>query len=180
MLEQLTHADQDPTKDGFCFHKCPQVLPDGEHVLFTNVRNAPHFDQIEVYSLETGKRRVLLKRSFHGRYLPTGHILYWRSGSLYAVAFDLASCEVIGPNVPVLRDVICSHETAQFTFAQDGSLAYMPETRSKQLEPVWVTEDGSASSLGITRRDYRSVSVSPDGKYADFMAWRRGKWFSDL
>jgi len=165
-LEQLTHRD--PNLDELS-HKWPQILPDGEHVLFTNVRQGPNL--IEVYSLRTGRRRVLFENGLYARYLPTGHILYGRNETLYAVAFDLTNCSVSGFHVPVVQDVITtSHATdsAQFTFAQDGSLAYIPLIASNKLEPVWVTQDGTTSSLTMTRRNYQFPSVSPDGAYVAF------------
>jgi serine/threonine-protein kinase len=166
-LEQLTHRDPNL---GEYSHKWAQILPDGEHVLFTNVRFG--LNHIEVYSLRTRRRSVLFKRNgYYARYLPTGHILYGNQDTLYAVAFDLAKLQVSGPHIPVVQDIITSShlaDSAQFTFAQDGSLAYIPFLTSKKLEPVWVTEDGTTSSLAITRRNYNSVSVSPDGASVAF------------
>jgi len=163
----LTHCDPNL---GEYSHKWPQILPDGEHVLFTSI---PY--QIEVYSLKTGKRHVLFKDGYYARYLLSGHILYGRNETLYAVAFDLAKLHVSGPHVPVVQDVITtSHATdsAQFTFAQDGSLAYIPLITSKKLEPVWVTKDKDGTtittSLELERRNYQSPSISPDGAYIAF------------
>ncbi|UCG55887.1 MAG: PD40 domain-containing protein, partial [Phycisphaerales bacterium] len=180
-LEELTRPDPNLGEWG---HSWPQILPDGDHVLFTNRRSgAP---QIEVYSLKTGSRHVLFKGGSYARYLPTGHILYGREETLYAVAFDLARYQVSGSHVPVVSDAITSHHgSAQFTFAQDGSLAYIPAiAQHTQLEPVWVTTDGTAS-LAMSKRNYHSVSVSPDGAYAAFRVPLRGEadgelWIYDL
>ncbi|MFC1794880.1 protein kinase [Planctomycetota bacterium] len=182
-LEELTHPDPNLDERG---HSWPQILPDGEHVLFTNYQSG-RTSQIEVYSLKTGRRRVLFNGGTYARYLPTGHIIYGRDETLYAVAFDLAKYEVSGSHVPVVSDTITSHlGSAQFTFAQDGSLAYVPAiARHTELEPVWVTRDGTTSLLAMTKRNYHSVSVSPDGAYASFRVPLHGEadgelWIYDL
>jgi serine/threonine-protein kinase len=177
-LEELTCPDPNLGEWG---HTWPQILPDGDHVLFTNRRRG--MSQIEVYSLNTGKRRVIFDGGSYARYLPTGHILYGHKDILYAVAFDLASCEVSGSHVPVVSDISTWSlgGSAQFTFAQDGTMAYVPVMdRHTELEPVWVTKDGVATSLGMTKRNYHSVSVSPDGAYVAFRVPLRGEADGEL
>jgi serine/threonine-protein kinase len=177
-LQELTHPDPNLGERG---HRWPQILPDGDHVLFTCIRRGES-NQIEVYSLKTGKRRVLFTGGSYGRYLPTGHILYGREETLYAVAFDLARCEVSGSHIAVVSDVITPpSNSAHFTFAQDGSLAYIPAMAGHtELEPVWVTKDGTTSLLAMTKRNYHSVSVSPDGAYAAFRVPLHGEGNADL
>jgi Tol biopolymer transport system component len=177
-LEQLTQNDPNIGEGS---PKWPQILPDGEHVLCINHRSGG--TQIEVYSLETGRHRVLIKGGSYARYLPTGHILYGREETLYAVAFDLTKLQVSGSHVPIVQEVITSGiASVQFTFAQDdGSLAYIPLiVPNKKLEPVWVTQDGTTSSLAMTKRNYHSVSVSPDGAYAAFRVPPRREDVGDL
>jgi serine/threonine-protein kinase len=143
--------------------------------------------QIEVYSLKTGNHRVLFKGGSYARYLPTGHILYGREETLYAVAFDLAMREVSGAHVPIVSTATTSLSGSfQFTFAQDGSLAYIPAPAGNtELEPVWVTKDGTTSPLALAKRNYHAVTVSPDGAYAAFRAPLRGEadgelWIYDI
>jgi hypothetical protein len=177
-LEQLTHTD--PNLGEVC-HIWPQVLPDGEHVLFTNNQSAG--PQIEVYSLRTGRRRALCKVGPYARYLPTGHILYGRRNTLYAVACDLAKFQLNGPHVPVVQEALTSSGIgwASFTFARDGSLAYIPLKRpNRKLEPVWVAEDGTTTSLRMTKRNYHSVSISPNGAYAAFRVPPIEEYVGDL
>jgi serine/threonine-protein kinase len=176
-LEELTHPDPNI---GEWTHKGPQILPDGEHVLFTNARSEG--GHIEVYSLKTGMRRVLFESGSYAQYLPSGHILYGRGETLYAVAFDLTNFQVSGPHVPVVQEIVTSMiGSAQFTFAKDGSLAYIPLiVPNKKLEPVWVTQDGISSSLRMTERNYHSVSISPNGAYAAFRVPPRQEDNGDL
>ena len=60
-------------------HRWPQVLPGGKAVLFT-VGIGSTDGNIEVQSLETGERKTLQLGGFYGRYLPTGHLVYYERG----------------------------------------------------------------------------------------------------
>ncbi len=73
----------------------PQMLPDGETVLFT-LRTGGAWDdaQIVTQSIETGERRVLIEGGSDARYVPTGHLVYALGETLLAVPFDLERLEV--------------------------------------------------------------------------------------
>jgi len=176
-LEELTYPDPNLGEQGHCW---PQILPDGKHVLFTCTQRGSW--KTEVYSLKTGNRRVLFKGGTFARYLPTGHIMYSREDSVYAVAFDLAKCEISGAHVPVVSGVIIPPSgSAQFTCDQEGSLAYIPVIAgNKELQPVWVMKDGTTSPLAMTKGNYHSVSVSPDGAYAAFRNLLSGEGSGEL
>src|SRR6202049_3267447 len=81
-------------------HRYPQILPGGKDVLFTAL-NGFGWDEsrIEVLRLDTGERRVLIRGGHTGRFLPSGHLVYYRAGALLAVPFDLARLEGTG-NAP--------------------------------------------------------------------------------
>ena len=79
-------------KDGQTAYN-PQLLPDGEHVLFTLAAGtAPsRWDraQIVVESLRSHQRRTIIDGGSDGRYLSSGYLLYALAGAMYAAAFDL-------------------------------------------------------------------------------------------
>lgn len=167
-LEQLTVPDANAGEYG---HYWPQILPGGKYVLFTNVRQGGLDEsKFELYSLQTGKRRPLFKGGSYARYASSGHLLYGRKETLYAVRFDLQSLGVDGPGVPVLQDVTTpGSSSAQFALAEDGLLAYIPVvTRSTELAPVWVDIEGHSRPLAAAPRNYHSVSISPDGMFVAF------------
>jgi serine/threonine-protein kinase len=78
------------------------LLPGGEAALAT-IENS-NARQVVVVSLETRKLTVLLDGMFP-RYVPTGHIVYWREDSLWAVPFDASRLTLGGPPAPVLEGV---------------------------------------------------------------------------
>jgi len=171
-LKELTVPDSDQGELG---HFWPQILPGGKQVLFTNLRGGFDKNQIELYSLETGKRHVLCKGGTCARYVSSGHLVYGHRETLYAVPFDIEQFKVTGSHVPVIPDVITSPSfwsaSAQFAVSRDGSLAYIPlVTRSIELRPVWVDRQGQVEPLpAATPRNYNNVRISPDGAYAAFI-----------
>jgi len=178
-MERLTVPDPNQGEWG---HLWPQILPGGKTVLFTNrCKGGP---DIEVYSLETGQRHKLFKGGIYTRYVPTGHIVYTRKNTLYAVQFDVEQLKVVGSSVPVVPDVkttAAGSLSAQFAIAQDGTLAYIPlVTRSTELTPVWVDREGRIEPLpAATPGNYYSVTISPDGTQLAF-GIRADVWIYDL
>ena len=147
----------------------PQILPGGEAVLFTVTSTNWNDGQIVVQDLETGERRVLVEGGTDGRYVPTGHVVYVRSGTLLAVPFDLARLEVTGGPVPIVEGVAQSPGgqtgAAHFSFSNNGSLLYVPGVAGQSgFTLVWVDRQGTVESLPAPSRQYRNPSLSPDGQ----------------
>ena len=147
----------------------PQILPDGQAVLFTLGTAGMAWDesQIVVQSLETGERKVLINGGRDARYAPTGHLVYTREETLLAVPFDLAKLEVTGGPVPIVEGVQQAEASgaAQFSFSNSGSLVYLPsgqEVLSTTL--VWVNRQGQMTPLAENQRSYQHPRLSPDGK----------------
>jgi serine/threonine-protein kinase len=184
-VDQLTTADANETG-----HWWPQILPGGKAVLFTNAREGGLEEfQIEIYYLQTGKRQLLFKGATCAKYIPTGHIVYARKETLYAVRFDIERLRVVGSGVPVVPDVITSDlrlsGSAQFAIASDGTLAYVPvQTRSAKLRPVWVNRHGRVEPLpGAPAGNYHQAAISPDGSQVAFNIMdgnKRDVWIYNL
>jgi serine/threonine-protein kinase len=159
----------DPQKGEFT-HRWPQILPSGRAAIFTIHRATGNYDnaRIGVLMLESGERRTLLEGATQARYVPTGHLVYLRSGSLFAVPFDPERLLVTGPPVPVL-DGITFHGAAGFAFydfSPAGSLVYIPRDQKElEAELVWVDRKGAVTPLTDTRRAYGQPRLSPDGRH---------------
>jgi len=167
--EQLTVPDANAGETG---HGWPQILPDQEHVLFTNFRSGgPDEYRIETYSLPTQERCVLFKGGSCARYVPTGHVVYGRDETLYAVKFDLDRLKVTGPHVPVVPGVVTPPSfSAQFAVSNDGTLAYVPvQAHRTELMPVWVDRQGKVEPVpGAMPRNYNNARISSDGSRIAF------------
>jgi serine/threonine protein kinase/Tol biopolymer transport system component len=161
------------------FADAPQLLPDGEHLLFTVGRgtSAERWEksQILVQSLKTGERKVVVDGGSDGRYLKTGHLLYALSGVVYAVRFDSRTLQVIGGPVPVLEGVRRalggSTGAAQFSISDNGTLAYIPgplSVSSALMSLAWLDRKGVVEPLKLLPGSYRDPRISPDGKRLAF------------
>ncbi len=147
----------------------PEILPDGDTLLFV-VTTGAGFDnmQIVAQSLNTNERHVLVNGGSDPRYLPTGHLIYFREDTLLAVPFDPASLEVKGNSVPLVENAsrVAGWRSAHFSVSPSGGLVYIPFdsiiTLNRPL--VWVDRSGNASPLTEERRGYMSPRISPDGK----------------
>jgi len=159
----------DPRK-GELTHRWPRFLPGAKAAIFTIHGMTGNYDsaRVGVLLLETGETRTLLEGGTDARYVPTGHLVYLRSGSLYAVPFDLARLAVTGPPVPVLDGLSFAGAPAGFAlydFSPAGSLVYLPlDPKEREAELVWVDRKGIATTLNEVRRDYQGPRLSPDGR----------------
>ncbi len=160
----------------------PQILPDGETVLFTSGGRA-----IVTISLDGSSRRVLARTSvdqsegvedsgkgpsllgpggiLEVRYVSTGHLVYGQSpGIVWAVPFDLESLTLKGSPVSVVDDVYQASNggAVYFVISGTGLLAYAHESRGRQL--AWVDRNGNAASIGTDREAFRLPTLSPDGR----------------
>jgi len=153
----------------------PQLLPDGDTILFTLARgttpSSNYWDQGQVVaqSLTTGRRKTLIGRGCDGRYVPTGHIVYALEGTIMAVPFDLATLEVTGGAVPVVEGVRRAAATAggqaQFDFSASGALAYVPGPARTGRDDVFLFDvRGTAEALSLPPGSYAYPRVSPDGR----------------
>ena len=150
-------------------HLWPEFLPEGKAVLFTIMPAGRILDNAEIWvlDLQTGRSKLLVRGGSHATYVPTGHLVYAKAGTLRAVAFDLGRLEVIGTPAPVLEDVVTTVEgAADAAMAADGSLVYVSGGAGldDRRTVVWVDRQGRASPLpGISPNSYRDVRISRDG-----------------
>jgi serine/threonine-protein kinase len=118
MPERLAQVDNEEAA------LAPQILPGGESVMFTH--STRDGVEIVVQSLASGERRTIVGNASDARYLPTGHLVYVVAGTMYGVAFDLATLTVRGEAVPVVtgvrRDGVVGGGGAQFSVSSNGSL----------------------------------------------------------
>ncbi|MFI5182160.1 MAG: protein kinase [Thermoanaerobaculia bacterium] len=145
-------------------HYFPQFLPDGEHVLFA-ITDGRRTSRAAVVSLRTGEQRILIEDAAYPRYLPTGHLLFTRPGSLFAVPFSLSRLEVSGSPVPLLDDLVTNFSLsrhAEFAFSQEGTLVYVPALQL-QRTLVWVDRKGAVERVPFPPGHYYSAGLSPDG-----------------
>jgi Tol biopolymer transport system component len=171
------------------FADAPQILPDGK-VLFTVAKGSTgdrwEHAQIVVQAPKSRDRKIVIENGSSGQYASTGHILFARTGVLYASRFDPIRDEASGGAIPVLEGVrrantvvgssITNFTTAvtgeaQFTTSPTGTLIYIPGPAG----PVSETQDlaladraGTLERLNLPTGLYFHARMSPDGRHVAF------------
>ncbi len=144
-----------------------KVLPEGKWALVgdSDVHSAGDYRDIQLLSLETLETRLLIRNGYDARYIGTGHILFGRSGGLYAVPFDLAGLTVTGEPVLVARDVRMDSffSVIQVAASDNGIVAYVPGGDASVGKMAWIDRDGTTEYLPPEERLYSSLDLSPDG-----------------
>jgi serine/threonine-protein kinase len=151
----------------------PQMLPDGRSLLFVlaPVVGGDRWEAAEVVvqRLDSGERKSVVKGGSDARYVPTGHLVYVRSGVLFAVPFDVRRLELTGVPVPIVEGVARAVNSgeAHVAFSQTGSMMYVPgppATSSGQRHVVLFDRSGTVERLKLPPGAYQSPRVSPDGR----------------
>jgi serine/threonine-protein kinase len=158
----------------------PQILPGGDHLLFTLVATGPtdlnRFDtaRIIVQSLRTGERTTLAEGA-DARYLPSGHLVYAVAGSVLGAGFDVGQLRLTSPAVPVLEGIrrapAAITGAAQFSVSATGTLVYIPGPTfvSTAASDLALTDrQGTVTPLKLPPAPYQFPRVSPDGARVAF------------
>ena len=144
----------------------PDVLPGGQSVLFTdNTAQSLDAARVKLLSLKTREIVPLGIGGTHPRYSATGHVVYGRDGSLYAVPFDVKRNSATDPEFRLLDGVLSDgNGSVQYTVGGNGTLAYVsgpPAARDYEL--VWIDREGHTETLTERNRRLWLPRVSPDG-----------------
>ena len=189
-LEILTTPDK---SRGEFSHRLPRWLPDGKSVLFTIM--SEWFDahpRVALLDLKTRKWRVLLKDAADAHYVPTGHLVFLRQGTLLCVPFNLEKRELTGQPVPAVANVMQAlnvgeqKNTAagQFSVSDSGGLVYAAGgiNPDRQDSLVWVDMKGNATPITSFKAWFWAPRLSPDGRQIAYVTvgteWRA--WIYDL
>ena len=161
--DSATLTTPDKTK-GELGHWWPQLLPDGDHVLFTNYVTPADQSSIEVLSLSSGKRQVVFRGGYFGRYVD-GHLLFTRNGVVMGVPFNASKLSTSGSPVqlPIEIETHASNGWAGFVVSKTGTLVYR-EDILKNVEVVWSDENGNEEPALDSAARISNAVASPDNK----------------
>ena len=144
------------------------ALPDGKGVL-ASVRSGwktiGHDVNDLVHVAPNGDLRVLATSGYSPSYVPTGHLVFMRSGELMAAPFDIEDLSVEGPSVKVLDRVATDSLSAvsQYSFARNGTLIFVEGGDWARTIPSWIDRDGRSEPLPqMPPGVYGQLSLSPD------------------
>jgi serine/threonine-protein kinase len=128
--------------------------------------------KIAVRMLPDGERRTLIEGGSDPLYVSTGHLLYARGGTVFAVPFDVNRLEVTGRSIAVVDSVArvaagrASTGFAHMGVSASGSMVYARGPASPSSAPtklVMIDRAGKLDELKVPPAFYERPRVSPDG-----------------
>ncbi|MGH9475646.1 MAG: protein kinase domain-containing protein [Terriglobales bacterium] len=152
---------------------CPQLLPDGKHVLLTIF--PPPFSastaQIVVEPLQGGPAQVVVNSAFDARYIgsaTSGAVFYAVGSTLMRASFDPATLQLGSPQ-PVLQGMAwaagISSAHADYAVAENGALAWISGSgRNPDTSVALITPTGQHKLLTLPAGLYVDAVASPDGR----------------
>jgi hypothetical protein len=166
-------------------HRWPHALPGSKAILYS-VLGAGTWDDATVVAqnLESGERKGVIRGGCDARYLPTGHLVYVRGNSLYAIGFDPKKLETHGEPVEIVQGVANSTAgTAEYAFSDDGVLVYfspgLGADEGGRLSIVNRHGNNVASDARLPPHAVHTPRFSPDGtKMVGGFEW--DVWIYDL
>jgi len=156
-------------EEGELSHRWPQFLPGGRQVLYTSYGSSDRDEgHLKVHDMEAGTSRTIHRGGTQARYVASGHLLYWREGTIFAAPFDLEALEMTTLPAPVLEGVIGNVEGgANYDVAGDGTLVYLEGESDGSVEAqralLAIDRAGQISPLTALEAAFVSgLALSPD------------------
>jgi serine/threonine protein kinase/Tol biopolymer transport system component len=155
--------------EGEHWQRWPQLLPGGKAVLYTGdgaPGDATHANLV-VQPLPSGPRKIVQRGAYHGRYLPSGHLVWIQNGALVAARFDLDKAEVTSKWVTAALGVAsdAGSGAAQFAVSSVGTLVYLQGPSPGGAVPIhWLHPDGKTTMLRSTPANWFNLALAPDGR----------------
>ena len=156
--------------EGETGHYLPTFLPNGRAVLFyAHAGAGTGTGQVAVYEFETGQRTNLLPGTTP-QFATTGHLIFWREGSLWAVPFDPDRLAVEGAPVVVVDGVasFTAVEAGAYTLAENGTLVYLPGDATPTRTLGWVNREGMMTTPLVEGAGLAWPRLSPEGTHVAF------------
>ena len=181
--EPLTTVDGEQGEQG---HIWPHILPGGRALLFSiRMKGDPDRSPLAVQSLETNERQIVHEDGLYAHYVPTGHVVFLKSGSLMALPFDLERLEATGPPVPVIDGIQLTSTAgaAPFVLSDTGLLAYIAEADEHKDILLRVNRNGTTEPLSDELDSLAAPRLSPDGTRLAITISSSGRsdvWIRDL
>jgi serine/threonine-protein kinase len=161
--EQLisTHFDR-----GEWYNCWPELLPDGEAVLFTTFLGInADTTRIDVLDLKSRARKTVIENGSYARYVPSGHLIFGQGRAIHVAPFDLGRREVTGPSVPLPEPIFYEFDngTPHLAISVGGTLAYIPGGGAPKRQLVSVDLTGRETPLIEAKRGFSWPRLSPGG-----------------
>jgi hypothetical protein len=158
-----TVLDSAATPRGYAYALCRQLLPDSGGLLY-DINLGPVSRSVHWLDLKSHQSHDIVDHGSGGQILPTGHLLFWRNGSLIAAPFDRRSKKLAASPVEVVPRVqSAGWNGAAASVSENGTLAYVAQPPPELRKLVWAVPGGAATAIPLPPASYEQAEVSPDG-----------------
>jgi serine/threonine-protein kinase len=173
---------------GHVTQRWPQALPGNRTILYTGSTTVDTFEDacLVAQTLDTAPPRLIQCGGSFWTYAPSGHILFFHAGTLFAAPFDVKSLTITGSSLPVIKDVGGSAVSgvAWFSLARNGLLAYVEGEAAGADAPIDVVDRaGEVTRLKMPPVNWAALSYSPDGRRLAMSVYTETKndvWIYDI
>jgi Tol biopolymer transport system component len=158
-------------------HAFPKLLPDGRHFLYFRASSTPGASGIYVGSIdakpsEQSTKPLLVNEALPEYYVPspdsgTGHLLFYREGTVLAQPFNPNKLELSGDPVPIAEPVGSTASSGFFSASTNGVLTYVEGNGGAgNTQLTWFNREGK--NLGTVGEPgiFSSSALSADGRQA--------------
>jgi eukaryotic-like serine/threonine-protein kinase len=143
----------------------PRFLPDGEHFFYR--RGGGEGREVLIGRLAGMPPKRLLEGTGSPVYVPSGHLLFVRHGTLFAQPFDLERLELTGAPHAIAADVVDPADggVAALSASDNGTIAFRRGTGGQHRQFIWFDRSGRPlGTLGPSDEDTGMPALSPDGR----------------
>jgi serine/threonine-protein kinase len=165
--EVLVDIDVEKGERTFRF---PDFHPNGRTVLFTvgAVDSPNSYDDatIDAFDISSGTRSVLIEGASMARFVGEDRVVFWRAGTLFAMAYDADQIAVLGEPVAVISDIggDPSSGAGYFAVSGSGTIAWVKGAVTQTNSLLAIADpDGNVERLPLEPNGFHQPRFSPDG-----------------
>ena len=171
-------------------HSFPyQINSDGALIYTIHPKESVSLGNIYLLDPAIGQSTLLIEDAFNAKYATSGHIVFVRDGSIWAVPFDESSLKIVGEEVPVITGVEtwADRGISNYDFSDYGRLVYLPgeqltpgAARVSEANLVWINKDGTEEPIDLRPQSFSFPQISPDGNFLALTITEEGRPNSDI
>jgi hypothetical protein len=157
--EIVLHSETTDRGTRFVFPQ--QRLPGNPPQLLYSTNSGPLRRSVMLRDLSNSTSTTLLDRAMGGHLLPTGHLVYYWSGSLFAV--PVRNNRTAGTPVEVVTGIAANGwRGPNASISPTGTLVYLSLAEVRR-SLGWVNAKGEETMIAVPPAAYEQADVSPDG-----------------
>jgi serine/threonine protein kinase/Tol biopolymer transport system component len=147
-------------------HRWPYFLPDGRHFFYTAVAGplgtAPRPSEIRIGALDSKDVTTLFSAESAVSF-SSGHLFFWREGTLLAQPFDARVLRTIGEPFPVAQQVIAvGLRYVSASVSRTGVLIYTTRSVEPVTQLTWMDRTGRVLGTVGEPATYANLALAPD------------------